>query len=301
MVNHEQSNRFPALAIFLLLSLLGHLWLMMLWTPLPAEPTMPAASSTSVSLSIRAGKKLPAIPEPVPAESLPAAEPVPEPVSAPPESPVTELPADVVEPSEPLTPEIAPAPQTKTEPVVTAMQSEVAISDAEDEQSMESSPSTTPDNVAESHKAETETSTPTVPEALEPDTPSESSTPAVDETTGAATTSSEAEPSDDLVSAKGFSDPTIMPATLTPARYAGPTPRVITPPDALRRRLRGTVVLGGFVDAEGKLNQVRILESSGHELLDEAASEQAPQWQYQPARNGTIVEGQWVRIPVTFR
>jgi periplasmic protein TonB len=78
-----------------------------------------------------------------------------------------------------------------------------------------------------------------------------------------------------------------------PPRYPGP---------ALRAGVEGTVVLQVLVGVDGRPQQVKIDEGSGHRHLDRAAQEQVQQrWQFDPAmRNGRAIDA-WVLVPVDFR
>ncbi len=73
-------------------------------------------------------------------------------------------------------------------------------------------------------------------------------------------------------------------------------------PEAARQEEQeGRVVLLVQVDSSGKASRIRISDSSGHPLLDEAAREAVGRWTFHPAlENGTPVFS-WVKIPVAFR
>ena len=73
------------------------------------------------------------------------------------------------------------------------------------------------------------------------------------------------------------------------------------PPQALRQRMQGSVLLRVLVDETGKPVNVVIEKSSGYTLLDRSAREQVlASWLFQPA----LVDGHavraWARVPVTF-
>lgn len=73
------------------------------------------------------------------------------------------------------------------------------------------------------------------------------------------------------------------------------------PPQALRQRMQGSVLLRVLVDETGKPVDVVIEKSSGYMLLDRSAREQVlASWLFQPA----LVDGHavraWARVPVTF-
>ncbi|WP_320823005.1 TonB family protein [Reinekea sp.] len=85
------------------------------------------------------------------------------------------------------------------------------------------------------------------------------------------------------------------------ATFAGRPPVPIKPASAARKRLRGELVLRGFVSASGQLQQPYVQQSSGHAELDQAALEQALGWSFQPAMQNGIATGQWVEWAVAFR
>jgi protein TonB len=72
------------------------------------------------------------------------------------------------------------------------------------------------------------------------------------------------------------------------------------PREAKRRREEGTVWLSIEVLEDGSVGQISVSQSSGHELLDEAALDAVKRWQFTPAR----VEGRFVRsegrLPIEF-
>ena len=77
-------------------------------------------------------------------------------------------------------------------------------------------------------------------------------------------------------------------------------PKPPYPPLAFRLRLEGKVTLLAEVNADGRAGQVKILESSGHELLDQSALSTVKQWKFTPARKDGVIVTQAVRIPITF-
>lgn len=84
-----------------------------------------------------------------------------------------------------------------------------------------------------------------------------------------------------------------------PDPTASPQPNY--PTAALRRGMEGVVTLLVTVDADGKVTRVRVLESSGHGLLDRAAQDGVRKWRFTPAtENGVAVPGA-ARVPIRFR
>lgn len=70
---------------------------------------------------------------------------------------------------------------------------------------------------------------------------------------------------------------------------------------ALERRWEGLVLLRVHVLASGAAGEVRIERGSGHDVLDESASEQVKNWRFVPAREGHAPVDSWVIIPIEFK
>jgi protein TonB len=77
-------------------------------------------------------------------------------------------------------------------------------------------------------------------------------------------------------------------------------PKPPYPPLAFRLKLEGKVLLLAEVGSDGRAGQVRVLTSSGHELLDQSALSTVKQWKFTPARKDGVIVTQAVRIPITF-
>jgi protein TonB len=73
------------------------------------------------------------------------------------------------------------------------------------------------------------------------------------------------------------------------------------PAEARRRRLQGQVVLRVDVSAHGTAEHVRVLTSSGHPILDDAAAAAVRAWRFEPARRGGMPVPEPVDVPVRFR
>lgn len=73
------------------------------------------------------------------------------------------------------------------------------------------------------------------------------------------------------------------------------------PPLAKRMGQEGEVRLKVRVSASGAAAEVRLAQSSGHELLDEAALGTVVRWRFIPASLGGRAVEAWVLVPVRFR
>ncbi len=73
------------------------------------------------------------------------------------------------------------------------------------------------------------------------------------------------------------------------------------PVDAIRLRLEGVVMLQLRITAAGNVEDVQLLQSSGHQVLDEAAINAVAKWKGEPAKRwGRPVESV-ERLPIRFR
>lgn len=91
----------------------------------------------------------------------------------------------------------------------------------------------------------------------------------------------------------------VVPASFHAAYLHNPSP--VYPAAARSRRWEGTVRLRVRVSAEGHCEHAEIQESSGYELLDEAALEVIRQWRFVPAKRGDTVLPSSVVVPITFK
>ncbi|KHN51578.1 energy transducer TonB [Pectobacterium fontis] len=115
--------------------------------------------------------------------------------------------------------------------------------------------------------------------------------------------------------AKSVAAPT-TPAPVAPQAAAQPVDAPLTPPlanadylhnpapsypdVAISRGYEGTVLLNVQVRADGKVQTIRIHQSSGYPSLDEAARETVQRWSFVPARRGNQPVSGWVVVPVDF-
>jgi protein TonB len=84
----------------------------------------------------------------------------------------------------------------------------------------------------------------------------------------------------------------------TPRYHHNPPPEY--PSLARKRGYQGTVVLEVFVETDGRVGNLRIIESSRHKSLDRSAMKAVRRWQFQPGRRGDRTIAMWVRVPVQF-
>ena len=91
----------------------------------------------------------------------------------------------------------------------------------------------------------------------------------------------------------------------TPLQEARPLYRRNPPPRyprlAEKRGYEGTVVLEVLVDQRGKVGDLRVLSSSGYNVLDRAALAAVKDWSFEPASRGDEKVEMWVKIPIRFQ
>lgn len=71
----------------------------------------------------------------------------------------------------------------------------------------------------------------------------------------------------------------------------------------LSRRLReeGTVLLQLLIEADGRISELEVLQSSGFPRLDQAALEAVQKWRFEPARQGDTAIAYRYQQPITFQ
>jgi len=73
------------------------------------------------------------------------------------------------------------------------------------------------------------------------------------------------------------------------------------PPLARQAGVEGRVVVKALVDIDGSVMEVTVLDSSGNQMLDEAALAAARKWKFSPARQRDKFVRVYVSIPINFR
>lgn len=84
--------------------------------------------------------------------------------------------------------------------------------------------------------------------------------------------------------------------------YLVTTPQPVSYPRwAIRQGWEGRVSIAVEVKTDGSVGKMKVMQSSGHRILDEAASHAVSTWKFHPAmKNGQAIRD-CVQIPVTFR
>jgi protein TonB len=72
------------------------------------------------------------------------------------------------------------------------------------------------------------------------------------------------------------------------------------PRKARRRGYEGIVMLKVLVDENGRVDDLMVLESSGHPILDRTALASVRKWLFEPGTEGGIKKKMWVKVPIRF-
>lgn len=86
----------------------------------------------------------------------------------------------------------------------------------------------------------------------------------------------------------------------TDASYKPGNQMAIYPTMSKRMGEQGTVKLFVLVLADGTVGDIKILESSGHKRLDDAATNAVKNWKFNPATENEIPVSQWYTLPYKF-
>jgi protein TonB len=73
------------------------------------------------------------------------------------------------------------------------------------------------------------------------------------------------------------------------------------PPQVIRAGGEGTVLLSIYILADGRVGDVKLDRSSGHDKLDESAMREAKRWRFVPGTSDGKPVAMWKQVPVTFR
>jgi periplasmic protein TonB len=55
------------------------------------------------------------------------------------------------------------------------------------------------------------------------------------------------------------------------------------------------------IERDGRVGDVRVQRSAGHQALDEAAADAVRRWRFEPALNSAGPVSMWALVPVEFR
>lgn len=73
------------------------------------------------------------------------------------------------------------------------------------------------------------------------------------------------------------------------------------PASSKRAGEEGSVVVNVFVQADGRIGEVKISDASGFSALDEGAVKYAKTWRLLPGKKNGVAEPMWYQVKVTFK
>src|SRR5438445_715869 len=77
--------------------------------------------------------------------------------------------------------------------------------------------------------------------------------------------------------------------------------RPVYPESARRAGIQGTTLLRIYIERDGRVGDVSVQRSAGHQALDEAAADAVRRWRFEPALNSAGPVSMWALVPVEFR
>ena len=84
------------------------------------------------------------------------------------------------------------------------------------------------------------------------------------------------------------------------AAFKGTRTPPVYPKRALMLRQEGTVILQALIDINGSIQDIKVITSSGYEILDKSAIDAVWKWQFEPSVIDNKPSLSWVQIPVEF-
>src|SRR5207245_371916 len=77
--------------------------------------------------------------------------------------------------------------------------------------------------------------------------------------------------------------------------------RPVYPESARRAGIQGTTLLRIYIERDGRVGDVSVQRSAGHQALDEAAADAVRRCRFEPALNSTGPVSRWALAPVALR
>ena len=110
---------------------------------------------------------------------------------------------------------------------------------------------------------------------------------------------------------RSFSDPTPLPPVERSTEPAQPViiePSIPTsglsepiyPASEIRAEHSGTVLLSLEILPNGRVGEIRLVQSSGYAKLDQSALREARKWRFVPGSRDGVPAARWKQVPVTF-
>jgi len=81
---------------------------------------------------------------------------------------------------------------------------------------------------------------------------------------------------------------------------ANACPQPLYPPRALRKKWQGVCQVQAWIHADGSVARVSLHQSSGFDVLDQAAMQAVQKWKFQPAERGGVAVSDEIVLPIRF-
>ncbi len=83
-------------------------------------------------------------------------------------------------------------------------------------------------------------------------------------------------------------------------RFRYPPSPPVYPRQSIRRNQQGTTLIRAKVSRYGRVEKMKIYQSSGFAMLDQAAMAAVKKWDFEPAKQNSLAVSSWVQVPVNF-
>ena len=77
--------------------------------------------------------------------------------------------------------------------------------------------------------------------------------------------------------------------------------RPLYPESARRAGIQGTTLLRIHIEPDGRVSDVSVERSAGHQSLDQAAADAVRRWRFEPAQSSSGPVAMSALVPVEFR
>lgn len=83
-------------------------------------------------------------------------------------------------------------------------------------------------------------------------------------------------------------------------RFRHPPSPPAYPRQSIRRNQEGATLIRAKVSRYGRVEKMKIYQSSGYAMLDKAAMAAVKKWDFEPAKQNGLAMSSWVQVPVNF-
>lgn len=120
--------------------------------------------------------------------------------------------------------------------------------------------------------------------------------PTIEQSQAAPLTSSNPTPSPPVERSSGSAQPMIIEPSIPTSGLSEP----IYPASEIRAEHSGTVLLSLEILPNGRVGEIRLVQSSGYTKLDQSALREARKWRFLPGSRDGVPVVRWKQVPVKF-